>query len=104
MSELKPAEEDELPDEYRGSEGWLIVAVGNGKACYLAVDPGFGALRFWIDECGLRDPEDAQLCPDDLDPGVYRTRAKAWTSRSHEGEHDMGFEQLGEWELLWSAP
>ena len=97
--QLKPME-NEPPDDddYHGGEGWFVVAVGEcGRACYLAIDPGFGALRFWINESGLDDPSDADLLPDG-DEGIFRATARAWTSRSYEGEHDMGFTVTTPWE------
>lgn len=102
MTQLKPFEHEEGPsdDEYSGNEGWVIVASGYGKSCYLAIDPGFGALRWWVQESGLDDPADAGL-DHELD-GVYRVRARAWTSRSWEGEHDMGFNLTSEWERLYT--
>lgn len=104
---IKQFEPEGEPDEdnYHGSEGWVVVAVGRrGRACYLAVDPGFGALRFWIEESGLDDPADAELMPDG-DDGIFRARAKAWTQRSYEGEHDMGFRVVSEWEeIAWPIP
>lgn len=104
---LKPFEnEDDASEEdnYRGSEGWVVVAVGErGRGCYLAVDPAFGALRYHIAEGGLDDPDDAELMPDG-DMGVFRATAKAWTSTSYEGEHDMGFKLTSAWvEVAWPS-
>ncbi len=94
--EIEPNDEPE--DDYKGAEGWVVVALGErGRGCYLAIDPGFGALRWFVQESSLDDPEDASLLPDG-DQGVYRCEAKAWTDRSPEGEHDMGFTITKEWE------
>lgn len=100
--ELQPAPEDEHEgdgeeDNYHGSSGWLVVAVGLGeRACVLAIDGRFGAARWMANESGLHDPDEWGLSPPG-DVGVYFVRARAWTSRSWEGEHDMGIEATGEW-------
>ena len=76
-SELQPFDdEDEEQDTYKGSKGWVTVAVGwGGRAVFLDVDPGFGALRYHIQEGGLFDPEDSGLpMPDG---GVYTATAQA---------------------------
>lgn len=106
MPELQPLEDEEPQDEYRGGEGWLVVAVGErGRACYLDVDPGFGALRYWIYEAGLDDPEEMGGVHPPEDAGVYRATAKCWTHTSHEGEHDMGFNLTSDWEeVSWPLP
>jgi hypothetical protein len=105
VGELQAFEDEEPEDNYKGSEGWVVVAVGErGRACYLAVDPGFGALRWWIAESGLDDPADADLVPDG-DEGIFRARARVWQSRCPEGETDMGFTVIGEWEeVTWPLP
>ena len=88
FAEGHPADPEE-PD-YTGNAGWVVVAVGErGRACYLAVDPAFGALRCFIEESGCDDPSDADLMPDG-DAGIFRATATVWTSRSYEGESDSG--------------
>lgn len=107
MPELTPLEKEEPEDNYEGDKGWVVVAVGErGRACYLAVDPGFGALRFFIAESGLDDPLDADLTPDG-DEGIYRARAKAVFHRCPETgiQDDMGFVVVGKWEeVAWPLP
>lgn len=102
MTQFEPIESDEDDeDNYKGSSGYVIVAVGErDRACYLRIDPNFGALRWFVAEGGLEDPQDAGLMPDG-DYGVYKATARAWTSHSWEAGDDMGFTLTSKWEQVW---
>ena len=92
-------------DDYHGNSGWVVVATGDrGRSCFMAIDPGFGALRCMVSEHGISDPEEALDGPLPNE-GVYRATASAWSSRSYEGEHDWGIRITSDWvEVPWPLP
>ena len=101
MVEFTPLNEEFLADNYKGGEGWVVVAVGEGgRACVLAVDPGLGALRWLLNEMGLTDPDDELGLGQPEDPGVYRATVKAVAPNAPTPDEDFEFVVLGEWEDL----
>ena len=89
----KMAESLNEQDDYKGSSGWVVVAVGHGgQACVLDVDPGFGSLRWVLNEIGVGSVEDLGLVvPEDI--GIYKTNAKAMViSYRHFEGGDMTFD------------
>lgn len=87
MSELQEAvEEGESGDDYHGNSGWVVVFGGlRGRSVFVDVDPGFGACRFWLDEMGMGDPDEAGLGPPDV--GFWMARAVADFSKDYESGH-----------------
>ena len=105
---LTPMEEPEgiEEDSYRGSSGWVVVfgGEGGGRSVYAEVGPGFGALRWWINESGLDDPDDADLgAPDE---GFWRVHARAHAGRCPETgvQDDLYFSRESEWEAVERDP
>lgn len=95
--------DDEPEDDFKGASGWFVVYGGRrGRSVYADIDPGFGALRWFVDESGLDNPEDAGLAPPD--DGFWRAKASASVDTSWEGDRDMSFtiiegdEHDGGWE------
>ena len=96
---LRMAEGEEPDDEFAGGEGFVVVAVGERGACFMELDPGFGALRYCLE--GSTDPGDWLPSLPDV-PGVYMAQLRA---RSTGVEDDLTFDLVteGGWrEVIWS--
>lgn len=99
--------DDDGPDEddYRGGEGFALVAVGmSGTGVlldFVGPEPGnaFGAMNYRTEAASSDKLEDLGV-DDPPDTGLWIGRLKAWTARSYEGEHDMGFNLVGEWQAV----
>jgi len=105
LDQITGSEPTEPEDNYKGSTGWVIVAVGvNGCACLVDFDDKFGALR-WMLDCGFSGSTPEEVGIEDVpeDAGIYRGQFKAWTTSVHDydgSDNDMGFSLVGEWEDL----
>ena len=80
-------------DHYKGAEGWVVVAVGEReRACVVAVDPDFGALRHEIKVGGLSDPEEDLGLRPPCEPGLWHGRFRASATRCPETRVPDGLE------------
>jgi hypothetical protein len=93
------------PPEYKGNEGWIIVAVSISEVPrIIAYDENFGALHYMLDTCGGDDGQENGIDDWPDDPGVYKGHFKVWTTSVHDydgSDNDMGFNLVGKWETLW---
>jgi len=97
---------DEPQDDYKGGEGWVIVAENfSGEVTLLDYDPNFGALRYMMDSsCSGSSFEELGFDSDPGGLGVFKGHFKTWTTSFHDydgADNDMGFSLVGEWETLW---
>lgn len=108
MKLIEQAEGESVEPDYRGNEGWIMVAVGtNGGARVVDYDGKFGAFCYMMDSLCSDDPEELGLDSWPDDPGVYRGHFKVWTTSVHDydgADNDMGFNHCGEWEDIWVPP